>query len=251
MQKFAVTASVAVLGLATTGLSSTSALAGGDWSGFHVDGHVDAGWMRSNWSGFDGAEGFGSGSAVSRTAEPSLSNEDVVRFRAHNRDTGWGGGVGIGYNWQFDNVVLGAIADWTWLDASDSKSFEGAEGGTVTVSTDVHSVGTVRGILGFAGDRVMPYVTAGWAWGSVDRKFRADHEDFWGDSIRFNLDANDGWTAGGGIAFRVGENTSINAEVLYVDFGSDSKHVVHTHIEDFAKVTTHMTLARIGLQFHF
>ncbi len=253
MHKFAFTASVAALSLAASAAHAT-----GDWAGFHVDGHVDVGWMTSNWHGFDGAEGFfpPPPSGVTALAEPSFIDEEVVRFHVKNEDTGWGGGVGLGYNWQFDNVVLGAIVDWTWLHASDSKTFEGAEGGSVRLSTDINSVGTLRAILGFAGDKVMPYVTAGWAWGDVNRHLRSIHPPPWDDGISFALDADGGWTAGGGVSFAVGPNTNINAEVLYIDFGSDSKHVVHPHtdglgIEDAARVTTHMTLARLGVQFRF
>lgn len=232
MHKLVASATVAALSLV-----SSAAGAEGDWSGFHVDGHLDAGWLTSHWSGFDGAEGGGEGALAAQFL-------NTVTFHADNHDTGWGGGVGVGYNFQTDNLVLGVIGDWTWLNASDTQTFAGPVGPD-TVSTHINSVGTLRGVVGFAMDNVMPYATGGWAWGNVNRRFVS------ADGLSANLDASSGWTAGGGLNIALGPQTAINLEVLYVNFGSASKTVSTLTTEAKVNVSTHMTIARVGVDFRF
>jgi outer membrane immunogenic protein len=101
-------------------------------------------------------------------------------------------------------------------------------------------------VLGIAMERVMPYVTGGWAWGDVNHQFRSSA----GNGHRINLDASDGWTLGGGINVAIGENTALNLEVLYVDFGESSRHRSDSFpSEAAASVESHATIARIGVLF--
>jgi outer membrane immunogenic protein len=240
MHKLAATATVAALSLVSTAAGAA------DWSGFYVTGHVDAAWGKADWAGFDGAEGGGEGAVEAARLPAPVGYLNTTLFHDDEKDTGWGGGVGFGYNFQFDNVVLGAVVDWTWLDVGDSRSFTGCCG-TNHASSDLSNIGTLRGILGVAmEDKVMPYVTAGWAWGDVNHQFRSAA----GFGHRINLDASDGWTAGGGINVAIGENTALNLEVLYVDFGDASGHRSDTWpSEAAASVESHATIARIGVIF--
>lgn len=244
MHKFALGATAAALSLA-----ASAAHAAGDWSGFYATGHVDVGWGSADWAGFDGAEGGeGATSAAARLPAP-IGFLNTTHFKGDESDTGWGAGIGLGYNFQFDNsnVVLGGIVDWTWLDVGKSRTFEGCCG-TDRISSDVSDIGTVRGILGFAGDRVMPYVTGGWAWGDINHQFRSVA----GNGHRINLDASDGWTAGGGINVAIGARTALNLEVLYVDFSDSSGHRTDTFpSEAAATVSSHATIARLGVMFRF
>jgi outer membrane immunogenic protein len=240
MHKLAATATVAALSLVTTAASAA------DWSGFYVTGHVDAGWGKADWAGFDGAEGGGEGSVESARLPTPVGYANTTFFADDDKDNGWGAGVGIGYNFQFDNVIVGAVVDWTWLDVGESRAFTGCCG-TDRISSELSNIGTVRGVLGFAmEDRVMPYVTAGWAWADVNHQFRSAA----GNGHRISLDASDGWTAGGGINVAIGANTALNLEVLWVDFGDASGH----HSDGFpseaaAAVESDATIARIGVIF--
>jgi outer membrane immunogenic protein len=237
MHKLAASATVAALSLITTAAQA-------DWSGFYVSGHVDAGWGNADWAGFDGAEGGGEGAIAARLPTPA-GFANTTFFRGDEKDSGWGGGVGIGYNMQFDNLVVGGVLDWTWLDIGDSRTFPGCCGPD-RVSSDLSNVGTLRAVVGIAAERVMPYVTGGWAWGDVNHTFRSSA----GNGHRINLDSEDGWTLGGGVNIAIGENTALNLEVLYVDFGEASGHSTDTFpSEAAAKVESHATIARIGVVF--
>lgn len=239
MHKLAATATVAALTLMSAGASAA------DWSGFYVAGHVDAGWGKADWSGFDGAEGGAEGSLTEARLPAPVGYDNTTLFSADEKDTGWGGGVGIGYNFQFDNIVLGAVVDWTWLDVGDSKTFAGCCGPD-RLSSDVSNIGTARGVLGVAMETVMPYITGGWAWGDVNHQFTSSA----GNGHRINLDASDGWTLGGGINVAIGPNTALNVEVLYVDFGEASGYRADTFpSEAAAAVDSRATIARIGVMF--
>ena len=221
MQKFALAATAALL------FASTAAQAG-DWSGFYVQGHADAGWLRSEWSGTDSATGF-----------------TTANWNPDNRDTGWGAGVGLGYNLQFGQLVVGAIGDWTWMDANDTKAFAGAAGPDA-VRTRIHGLGTLRGVVGLDLDHVMPYGTVGWSWSNVSRDFVAP-----ASGLKINSDADDGWTAGGGLKFALAPATALTLEALYVDFGSASKSAANATAAASIRVKTNMTLARVGIEFRF
>ncbi len=68
----------------------------------------------------------------------------------------------------------------------------------------------MRGRLGYAADRFMPYVTGGLAVGDI----KASLPGFAGGSA-----TNVGWTAGGGIEFAIAGHWTAKAEYLYVDLG--------------------------------
>src|SRR5262249_28283067 len=72
---------------------------------------------------------------------------------------------------------------------------------------------TARGRVGFAADRLLPYVTGGLAVGNI----RATVPDLTGIDK-----TNTGWTAGGGLEFALSGNWTAKAEYLYVNLGNAS-----------------------------
>src|SRR5262249_53394774 len=144
-----------------------------------------------------------------------------------NDDSGFIGGGQIGYNKQFSNVVVGVEA--TISGASLENSFRSFVNPAVTYSTDINTIATVTGRLGYAGDKWLVYGKAGWAGAEVDVSGRnpAIPESF---SIS---DWRNGWTVGTGIDYKITRNISFGVEYSYIDLGS----------ENFASVT------REGLPF--
>src|SRR5713226_6742448 len=126
-----------------------------NWTGFYLGINGGGGWGRSQWDGVD-------------------------RFDVS------GGLIGgtIGYNWQINQLVIGAEGDIDW---------SGIRGSTTTLcavgcDTRNHWLGTVRGRLGYAFDRFLPYLTAGLAAGDINASILG----FPGGSV-----SNAGWTIGG------------------------------------------------------
>ena len=127
-----------------------------NWSGFYVGGH--GGW------------GFGSGAF----------------------DDGFVIGGQIGVNMQWNNFVLGAEGDGSFVDWGNTSA-----------------VGTARLRGGFAFDRFLVYGTGG-----------VGFQDF-----------NDiGWVVGGGGEYALTDAISFGVEYLHYDFGSDDSDVVRGRV---------------------
>jgi len=111
---------------------------------------------------------------------------------------GLAGGT-IGYNYHYGMAVLGIEGD---VDIGRIQ-------GTTTsacppgCTTSNHWLATVRGRLGYAADRFMPYVAGGIAFGDVRGTGAPDT----------------GWTIGAGLEFAVADAWTIRAEYLFVDLG--------------------------------
>jgi outer membrane immunogenic protein len=173
-----------------------------NWTGFYLGINGGGSFGRSDWSG-----------AGSTTTSGALV-----------------GGT-IGYNWQFNQTVIGleGDADWSSLRGSTSSAL----GGTNEIRNDY--LATVRGRLGYAFDRVMPYVTGGLAIGNVKASTPFSSTD----------DTRAGWTVGGGVEFALAGPWTAKVEYLYADLGKDSGSSLGTDV-DF-----HTNIVRAGLNYRF
>ncbi len=102
-----------------------------------------------------------------------------------NIDGGLIGGT-AGYNYQVGQAVFGVEADIDWADISGNTTTACPLG----CKTSDNWLATVRGRLGYAADRFMPFVTGGAAFGDI----RASTPGFPTASA-----TNAGWTLGGGL----------------------------------------------------
>lgn len=144
-----------------------------DWSGFYAGANVGYGWGDVY-----------SGAAAADILDPQ----------------GFIAGGQIGFNLQADGIVYGIEADLQWTDISETVA---------AVTSELEYFGTVRGRVGFAVDQILPYLTAGLAYGHnrVSVPGVSDSE------LHF------GWTAGGGVEVALDQNISFKAEYLYTDLG--------------------------------
>ncbi|WP_332119505.1 outer membrane protein [Azorhizobium caulinodans] len=168
------------------------------WTGFYIGANT----------GY--ASGSGKGSADALGLDPD----------------GWFGGGQVGYNYQFqNNMLVGLEAD---------VQGGGISAGNGPVSSKLESFGTVRARLGYAVDRVLPYVTGGFAWGN--NKIT----DF-GTSQSQTLT---GWTVGGGVEYALTNNWTARAEYLYTDLGkADYKALGEAGVA--------ASTARLGVNYKF
>ncbi len=145
-----------------------------DWSGFYVGGH---GGYSSAALGFNNAFQPIVAHALRNTAaESEMGASQYLATRAtHSGGASYGGFAGI--NYQFDDVVVGLEADYTYFGRSGS-SFDRIARSRITsdgfltsvalngqASTEIQDYGTVRGRLGYALGTLLPYVTGGLAVG--------------------------------------------------------------------------------------
>ena len=105
-----------VLALALSAAASAPALADTtDWTGFYVGataGHAD-GSADVTTSAEYSASGY-----FSNTSTPAIATAGAGQVDPN----GFAGGLSFGYNWQWDSVVFGLEADWSDLNAEDSRS---------------------------------------------------------------------------------------------------------------------------------
>jgi outer membrane immunogenic protein len=124
---------------------------------------------------------------------------------SHNISGGLVGGT-VGYNYQWGQAVFGVEGDIDWADINGTTNNLCPLG----CKTSNTWLSTVRGRLGYAADRFMPFITGGAAFGDV----RASTPGFATTSS-----TQAGWTLGGGLEMAVTQNWTAKVEYLYVDLG--------------------------------
>jgi len=149
-----------------------------------------------NWTGF--YIGINGGGAWGDSSWDSAGSFDLT-----------GGLVGgtAGYNWQMGSWVFGLEGDVDWTNI-DGKITNGLC--PLGCQTANSWIATVRGRVGYAFDRIMPYFTGGLALGNIE----ATTPFFVGKDA-----TNAGWTVGGGLEVAIMNNWTAKAEYLYVDLG--------------------------------
>jgi outer membrane immunogenic protein len=208
-----------------------------------------------NWTGFYvGIEGGGGwGHAEDTDALPFDSGRFAVT----------GGLIGgtLGYNWQFNRIVLGLEGDGSaaWIKGTTVGTlpfppFGNCGGLPPHCDSDLRALGTFRARAGVTFDKFLPYMTGGLAVGSLH-----GHE---GDTLANGAVGNatttvTGWTVGGGIEAAFAPNWSAKVEYLHVDFGN---HAIFNDIvplippasivlAEHVRYTTE--ILRVGLNYKF
>jgi outer membrane immunogenic protein len=182
------------------------------WTGFYVGINGGYGFGRSDWNTPAGTSGF-------------------------NVDGGLVGGT-LGYNYQVGQVVFGLEGDIDWSGIKGQTGTGICAGGICETSNNW--LATARGRIGYAFNRIMPYVTAGGAFGDV----KMNPAGFAGET-----DTRAGWTAGGGVEFNLTGPWTAKVEYLYVDLGTANCGAVSCGASTDVKFNTN--LVRAGLNYRF
>jgi outer membrane immunogenic protein len=181
-----------------------------NWTGFYLGANGGGGWGRSYWNAPSDRIGL-SGALAGGTA---------------------------GYNWQMGRAVVGLEGDVDWAHLQGTNSSALCPGGCTTSD---NWLSTVRGRVGYAFDRVLPYVTGGLAVGDIN----AATPGFAGAST-----TNAGWTVGGGLEVALPGNWSAKAEYLHVDLGRFNCGT-NCGVAPTDNVSMHDDVVRAGVNYHF
>ena len=176
-----------------------------NWTGAYVGINGGGAWGRSNWSSA-GTDFKTSGGLVGGT---------------------------IGYNWQTGPAVFGLEGDLDWSNVKGSTACGG-----FSCETRNNWLGTFRGRIGYAFNRVMPYVTGGLAVGNVKASSALGSSD----------ETRAGWTLGGGIEANIVGPWSAKIEYLYADLG---KTDCAACVVGGTDVSFHANIVRAGLNYRF
>jgi outer membrane immunogenic protein len=238
MKKFAFAAAALILGTVSASAADMAArpytkapaaiASVYSWTGFYIGADVGYGWGRSTGTGTNAAGFF--------PTPYSIDPSGVI-----------GGGF-VGYNWQFNNVVLGIEADWQASDLNSSGNFANSIGTLYNIRTSVNDYGSVRGRLGFAFDRWMVFGTAGWAFGSWDTSYGFTGAP--GPFVTMNVQTTDGWTAGAGVEYAFTNNFLGRVEYRYTDLGRASFVNLATNSAELGNRVT-INDVRVGIAYKF
>jgi outer membrane immunogenic protein len=181
------------------------------WTGLYVGINGGYGWGTSTWSGF-GADADPKGGLI---------------------------GVTLGYNWQFPGSpwVFGLEGDVDWSNLRGSFANAACPLGCETRN---NWLGTGRVRIGYAIDRVLPYLTGGFAVGDI----KANRAGFAGASS-----TELGWTIGAGIEAALAPQWTAKLEYLYVDLGNTTCSAAACGVATNVDFRTH--LLRAGVNFKF
>ena len=242
-----------------TAILSTPAFAeDGDWTGGYVGVHA----------------GYGTGSSDSDvalsgawTTESAGLRDYVTSTFADSREPeGFNFGGQIGYNYQTaGNFVIGAEADFTVLNADDSRS-TGLVPTTPFPSlsynfgngVDAKHMFSLRARAGVAMDKTLIYASGGWAWTKAE--FAATMASNGGyNKAGATKKTLDGFIIGGGVEHKFSDSVSARLDYAYTDQGSASYVTAYLPGSSFVtpaytetlRQDLSMHLIRVGLNFHF
>ncbi|GLS20797.1 porin [Labrys miyagiensis] len=144
-------------------------------------------------------------------------------------------GAEAGYNFQMGNIVFGPTADLSY-SFMDGK---GTPGALPRTRSNVDMVGSVRGRLGYAFDRILIYGTGGYAFANLEIKNAVAGSD----SATLS-----GWTAGLGAEYLWGEHATLRVEYRRSEF---SEHNFQTLPPGQTKVGAGLNIFSGGFVYKF
>ncbi len=148
----------------------------------------------------------------------------------------------IGYNYQYGNYVIGYEGDVDYTDTDWIKGRRTSARGVIGSVRVDDSLITERLRLGYAWDRVLLFVTGGYAGADVDAALVDPARGAWTTGNWSN-----GYVVGAGLEYAFTNNISAKAEYLYAGFDS------HRYFggADTAKGSLGLSMVRVGLNYHF
>jgi outer membrane immunogenic protein len=234
------------------------------WTGFYAGLNIGGGWDASN----GGQSGYSTyydpryaiGAPIYTTGRLPVNQGNNLFFLPNGNTIGSQGGVvggaQIGYNFQFNQFVLGAETDFQGTSLSgggnnsplttypafynNSGAFGtgnnlAAIGALTGANVSLSWFGTVRGRVGYLiTPTLLIYGTGGFAYGQVSA---------WG----YNTTPT-GWTAGGGVEWLFAPQWSAKAEYLYVDLSNCQGNNGWNVGNNFHP---QLNVVRAGINYHF
>jgi outer membrane immunogenic protein len=187
------------------------------WTGCYIGGNVGGLWAKKDWTD----EGFAN------------SSQDV---------NSWLAGGQVGCNYQVSTWVFGIQGDYDWTNASASAADPLL---AATDHSNIKSLASVTGRVGYAWDRFLGYVKGGGAW-------EKDNYDITGGFAASASETRTGWTIGVGGEYAFTDWLTGFVEYNYYDFGTKTNSftdaVLGTELID---IKERKSVAKAGLNIKF
>lgn len=209
------------------------------WTGFYV--------------GLNAGAGFNGGNR--HFSEFGYYDYNTAGSIGSNNDTGFTGGLQVGYNWQFGSFVAGVETDINYIDRSNGNSFSYTPYGgyeyVLGFGDSNNWFGTVRGRLGYAVDRALFYATGGFAYGGKIGGASGTYHNLV-LTTSDNNGSSTGWTLGGGMEYAFSNAWTVRLEYLHVDLGSTTRTLFATPTTGINISTDNkFDVVRAGVNFRF
>ncbi len=208
-----------------------------------------------SWTGgYLGVEGGGAwGRSQSVYSDPRTPADiGLPMTNPFNVSGGLFGGT-LGYNLQFNNLVVGAEGDLSWVSKRGNSNDIPPFNITVINTTSEKWLGTGRLRLGTTiAERWLVYATGGFAAAGVENTIDATAD---GSGIFNQTETHWGWTIGGGLEAALSRNWSMKAEYLYVDLQTGTYFspdiIAPAAIIATRTVNLNNNIVRAGLNYKF
>jgi outer membrane immunogenic protein len=187
-----------------------------NWSGCYFGGHAGGLFARKDWTEATTGTDLGS-----HNADSYLAGAQV------------GCNIQVGGGW-----VFGIQGDYAWTDANGSHTNNG-----FTFNTQIDSLASVTGRVGYAWDRFLGYVKGGGAWERDNYDF-----SFAGVTVGTASETRSGWTVGVGSEYAFTDFLTGFIEYNYYDFGNRSNTFSNGDIIDIKETKN---VVKGGLNFKF
>jgi len=185
------------------------------WTGLYFGGNVGFGGDRFVYPFNAAAPALG----IAAGGSASVTSSGVI------------GGGQVGFNWQLpNNFILGVETDFDGAAirgkvTADVNGLVGVPvGAAAQLGSKIDYIGTVRGRVGYAWDRLLVYATGGFAYGQVSSSISAA-AGIGPIGASFAASQNSmraGWSIGGGFEYALNGYFSVKTEYLYADLGTNS-----------------------------
>jgi len=215
------------------------------WSGFYAG--IHGAWISDKGE----AERIGL-SGVSPAALPT---------RLGLSDSGLGGGVQVGYLWDFGSLVAGLEADLTAMEVGRSRSFDGVDGAfglRTDLSSQMSWFGAVKGRIGVSMPSLLPvvqqsllYVTGGLAYARIEHRGQVTVTPPGVGPQAHSNDWTAGYVLGAGTEHRLTQAVSIKSETLYYNLGNETLTLARAGDQVSYRFKNDGWISRVGLNVRF
>jgi outer membrane immunogenic protein len=176
------------------------------------------GFYDFQWSGFYAGAHLGLAYTEVEATETDLTPPDVATLGPLTQtygqsSTSVAGGVQIGWQKQWEKIVVGAELGYTALPFEETTASPVLDG--VFRTAEVHDLVTLTGRLGYADGRWLAYSKLGWAGAQVDITLQD------GSTSTSSGEWANGWSFGLGIDYALHHNLFVGVEYNYVHLRAD------------------------------
>lgn len=205
----------------------------GRWAGLYGGFNAQYSWTNFDWPG---KNPYVAPPGTCSNAFPNAPGPDKDCGPPNQKLSGAMLGGTLGYNFQFDSIVLGVEGDFDFGNIKDAER----DGNYLVETTKISDFATIRGRLGYAIGDFLPYVTggaafenfeygescpsdasaviAGWCRPTVNQGNGTGHGPYNLSKSQWNT----GYVVGGGVEWAVSQRISLKAEGLFADFGEQT-----------------------------